>query len=122
MWICIIKNNWFNREFLTRPSKAAAEKIGHPYHSNATWLVVVEEGHKLYGSQLTDAMVGLGTENKPVVYTGEGFAVNDAVEKAELEFSGKVRLATGEEVAVKTSFTNRRAKPIKKLNNKHEKG
>jgi hypothetical protein len=75
---------------------------------------VVEEGHKLYGSQLTDAVVGLGTENKPVVYKGEGFAVNDAVWKAELEFSGKVRLATGEEVAVKTSFANRRANPIKK--------
>jgi hypothetical protein len=75
---------------------------------------VVEEGHKLYGSQLTDAVVGLGTQNKPVVYKGEGFAVNDAVWKAELEFSGKVRLATGEEVAVKTSFANRRANPIKK--------
>jgi tetrathionate reductase subunit A len=101
----LIKNNWFNREFLERPSKAAAEKIGYPYHSNATWLVVVEEGHKLYGGFLTDEALGIGTENKPVVYTGEGFAVNDAVEKAELEFSGKVRLATGEEVLVKTSFT-----------------
>jgi len=75
---------------------------------------VVEDGHKLYGSQLTDAMVGLGTENKPVVYTGKGFAVNDAVEKSELQFSGRVRLAFGEEVAVKTSFANRRANPIKK--------
>ena len=75
---------------------------------------MVEEGHKLYGSQLTDAVVGLGTQNKPVIYKGKGFAVNDAVEKAELEFLGKVRLATGEEVAVKTSFANRRANPIKK--------
>ncbi len=101
----LIKNNWFNRDFLKRPSKAAAEKIGYPYHSNATWLVVVEEGHKLYGSHLTDVMIGLGTEGKPVVYTGEGFAVNEAVEEAELEFSGKARLATGEEVTVKTAFT-----------------
>ncbi len=101
----LIKNNWFNRDFLKRPSKAAAEKIGYPYHSNATWLVVAEEGHKLYGSHLTDVMIGLGTEGKPVVYTGEGFAVNEAVEEAELEFSGKARLATGEEVTVKTAFT-----------------
>ncbi len=101
----LIKNNWFNRDFLKRPSKAAAEKTGYPYHSNATWLVVVEEGHKLYGSHLTDVMIGLGTEGKPVVYTGEGFAVNEAVEEAELEFSGKARLATGEEVTVKTAFT-----------------
>jgi len=101
----MIRNNWFNRDFLKRPGKAAAEKIGYPYHSNATWLVVMEEGHKLYGSYLTDAMVGLGTENKPLVYTGEGFAVNDTVEEAELEFSGKARLTTGEEVTVKTAFT-----------------
>jgi tetrathionate reductase subunit A len=60
-------------------AKAAAEKIGYPYHSNATWLVVVEEGHKLYGGFLTDEALGIGTENKPVVYTGEGFSVNDAV-------------------------------------------
>jgi hypothetical protein len=65
---------------------------------------VVEEGHKLYGGFLTDEALGIGTENKPVVYTGEGFAVNDAVEKGGAEFSGKVRLAT-EEVLVKTSFT-----------------
>ncbi|MCL7388159.1 MAG: molybdopterin-dependent oxidoreductase [Thaumarchaeota archaeon] len=101
----MIRNNWFNRDFLRRPGKAAAEKIGYPYHSNATWLVVMEEDHKLYGSYLTDAMVGLGTENKPLVYAGEGFAVNDIVEEAELEFSGKARLTTGEEVTVKTAFT-----------------
>ncbi len=101
----LIKNGWFNRDFLKRPSKAAAEKIGYPYHSNATWLVVVEEGHKLFGSHLTDTMVGLGTDGKPLVYTGEGFAVNEAVEEAELEFSGKARLATREEVTVKTAFT-----------------
>jgi tetrathionate reductase subunit A len=101
----MIENNRFNREFLTRPSKSAAEKIGHPYYSNATWLVVVEEGHKLYGSHLTDTMVGLGTENKPLVYSGEGFTANDAVDVAELEFTGKAQLTTGEEVAVKTAFT-----------------
>ncbi len=101
----MIKNGWINRDFLTRPSKAAAEKIGYPYHSNATWLVVMEEGHKLYGSHLTDEMVGLGDKKKALVYTGEGFAVHDAVDEAELEFSGKVRLATGEEVTVKTVFT-----------------
>ncbi len=101
----MIESGWFNRDFLTRPSKAAAEKIGYPYHSNATWLVVMEEGHKLYGSILRDAMVGIGTENKPIVYTGEGFAVNEAVEEAELEFSGRVKLTTGEEVTVKTAFT-----------------
>jgi anaerobic selenocysteine-containing dehydrogenase len=101
----LIKNNWFNRDLLERPSKASAEKIGYPYHTNATWLVVMEEGHKLYGSFLTDEALGIGNEKKPVVYTGEGFAVNDAVERAQLEFSGKVRLATGEEVLVKSVFT-----------------
>ena len=101
----LIKNGWINRDFLKRPNQAAAKKIGYPYHSNATWLVVAEEGHKLYGSYLTDEMVGLGTEKKPLVYTGQGFAVNEAVEDAELEFSGKVRLKTGEEVTVKTAFT-----------------
>jgi anaerobic selenocysteine-containing dehydrogenase len=101
----LIKNNWFNRDLLERPSKASAEKIGYPYHTNATWLVVMEEGHKLYGSFLTDEALGIGKEKKPVVYTGEGFAVNDAVERAQLEYSGKVRLATGEEVLVKSVFT-----------------
>ncbi len=101
----LIENGWFNRDFLKRPGKDAAGKIGYPYHSNATWLVVMEEGHKLFGSHLTDSMLGIGKDGKPVVYTGQDFAVHDAVDEAELEFSGKVRLATGEEVTVKTAFT-----------------
>ncbi|MEM0482184.1 MAG: molybdopterin-dependent oxidoreductase [Nitrososphaerota archaeon] len=101
----LIQNGWINRGFLERPSKKAAEAIGYPYHSNATWLVVMEEGHSLYGSVLTDKMVGLGEEGKPVVYTGEGLALNEGVERAELEFSGRIKLSTGEEVLVKTAFT-----------------
>ncbi|MEM0481560.1 MAG: hypothetical protein QXM16_01540 [Nitrososphaerota archaeon] len=65
----------------------------------------MEEGHSLYGSVLTDKMVGLGEEGKPVVYTGEGLALNEGVERAELEFSGRIKLSTGEEVLVKTAFT-----------------
>lgn len=101
----MIKNGWINREFLQAPSLKAAEKIGYPYCSNATWLVVMEEKHKLYGSFLTDTALGIGKDEKAVVRAGEEFAVHDAVDRAELEFSGKVRLATGEEVLVKTAFT-----------------
>ncbi len=101
----LIQNGWINKAFLEKPSKKAAEKIGYPYHSNATWLVIMEENHRLFGSFLTDKMVGLGDEGKPVVYTKDGLVVNERVEGAELEFSGKVRLATGEEVLVKTAFT-----------------
>ncbi len=101
----LIENNWINREFLEAPSKKAAEKIGYPYHSNATWLVITEEGHSLYGSHLTDTLLGIGGDNKPLVKAGEEFVTNDSVEKAELEYVGRVKLASGEEVTVKTVFT-----------------
>ncbi|MEM4315211.1 MAG: molybdopterin-dependent oxidoreductase [Nitrososphaerota archaeon] len=101
----LIQNGWINKTFLEKPSKKAAEPLGYPYHSNATWLVVMEEGHSLYGSVLTDKMLGLGEEGKPVVYTVEGIVVNEKVDRAELEFSGKVKLSTGEEVLAKTAFT-----------------
>ncbi|MEM2044291.1 MAG: molybdopterin-dependent oxidoreductase [Candidatus Caldarchaeum sp.] len=101
----LIQNGWINKAFLEKPSKKAAETIGYPYQSNATWLVVMEEGHSLYGYVLTDKLAGLGEEGKPLVYTKEGLAVNDKVDSAELEYSGRVKLATGEEVLVKTAFT-----------------
>ncbi|MDW7977736.1 MAG: molybdopterin-dependent oxidoreductase, partial [Candidatus Caldarchaeum sp.] len=101
----LIKNNWINKAFLEAPSKKAAEKMGYPYCSNATWLVVMEEGHSLYGSHLTDTMVGVGKDGKPIVKAGEQFVVNESVDKADLEYSGKIKLATGEEVLVKTVFT-----------------
>lgn len=101
----LIKNGWINMAFLEAPSKKAAEKLGYPYHSNATWLVVMEENHSLYGSHLTDTMLGIGGDNKPLVKAGEEIIPYDSVDRADLEFTGKVKLASGEEVTVKTVFT-----------------
>lgn len=102
----IIKNNRFDREFLsiTNP-KAASDIRGYPVHTNATWLVIFEQGHKRYGEHLKAADVGLETSDKPVVSVNGRLMPYDAVEKADIEFSGRVKLASGEEVLVKTPFT-----------------
>ncbi|GBF09941.1 molybdopterin oxidoreductase, molybdopterin binding subunit [Aeropyrum pernix] len=100
----MIENEKYNREFLEIPNEEAAERKGYPVHSNATWLVIMEEGHEKWGEYLKAKDVGLEDSDKPVVFTGEGLATYDSVDKAEIDWEGEVVLTTGERVKVKTSF------------------
>ncbi|MCE4611647.1 MAG: tetrathionate reductase subunit A [Desulfurococcales archaeon] len=100
----MIENEAYNKEFLELPNEEAAMKKGYPVHSNATWLVIFEEGHEKFGEFLKDSDIGISDENKPLVYDGEKLVPYDAVESAVLDWEGSVRLKTGETVRVKTAF------------------
>lgn len=100
----IIENNRYNKEFLEIPNLEAARKKGYPVISNATWLVIFDKGSERFGEFLRDRDVGLGDKGEPVVvYEGE-LKPASAVEKADLDWEGRVRLKDGREVLVKTAF------------------
>ncbi|MFN7105970.1 MAG: molybdopterin-dependent oxidoreductase, partial [Pyrobaculum sp.] len=98
----ILENKRYNVAFLSAPNADAAKKLGYPYHSNATWLVIAEGPR--FGEFLKAKDIQLENSTKYVVWTGEKFAVYDAVDKADLLFEGKVTLGMGETVTVKTAF------------------
>ncbi|MDM7274644.1 MAG: molybdopterin dinucleotide binding domain-containing protein, partial [Thermoprotei archaeon] len=100
----MLENKRYNESFLSAPHLKAAEKLGYPVHTNATWLVIFEEGHPRFGEFLKAKDVKLEDTDKPVVWTGEKLAVYDTIDKAEFLYEGKVTLATGETVTVKTAF------------------
>ncbi|MEM2203726.1 MAG: molybdopterin dinucleotide binding domain-containing protein [Sulfolobales archaeon] len=100
----MLENKRYNESFLSAPHLKAAEKLGYPVHTNATWLVISEEGHPRFGEFLKAKDVKLEDSEKAVVWTGKEFAVYDSVDKAELLYEGRVTLATGETVTVKTAF------------------
>ena len=100
----ILENKRYNEAFLSTPNLKAAEELGYPVNTNATWLVICEEGHKKFGEFLKAKDVKLEDSDKPVVWTGKVLAVNESVDKAELLYEGEVTLATQEKVKVKTAF------------------
>lgn len=99
----VLENEKYNEEFLRITNETAAANKGEPVHTNATWLVITEEGHEREGEFLKDYDVGLGSEGKPVVWTGTGFAVYDEVDEAELFYTGTVNIG-GQDVEVKTTL------------------
>ncbi len=108
----LIENGKFNVEFLRAPNEKAAKARGYPVHTNATWLVITEG--KRAGEFLRARDVGMDGGDVPLVVSGGSLAPYDAVEAAELEYSGRVRLADGEEVAVKTTFMILKEEAFKK--------
>jgi len=99
----IIDNKRFNKAFLESPSEEAAKSKGEIVYTNATWLVITEKGHAKEGTFLRASDVGLGDAAKYVVYS-DGLKVHTDVKEAELLYSGRVKLASGEEVEVKTAL------------------
>ncbi|BAJ49924.1 molybdopterin oxidoreductase, molybdopterin binding subunit [Candidatus Caldarchaeum subterraneum] len=101
----MIENNRFDKEFLSITNSEAAKTLrGYPVNTNATWLVIFENGHPRFGEHLKASDIGL-EGSQPVVSVNGVLMPNDAVEKADIEFSGRVQLSSGEEVLVKTPFT-----------------
>jgi len=99
----IIDNKRFNKTFLESPNEEAAKSKGEIVYTNATWLVITEKDHAREGTFLKASDIGLGDETKYVVYS-EGLKVHTEVKEAELLYSGKVKLTSGEEVEVKTAL------------------
>jgi len=100
----IIENKRYNREFLEIPNLDAAKRKGYPFISNATWLVIAEEGHMRFGEFLKDKDVGVGDKGVPVVYSAGELKPHTVVDSAEIDWEGRVTLKTGETVLVKTAF------------------
>lgn len=100
----IIENKRYDRNFLVRPSQKAAENAGEVSFCNATHLVV--QSGKDVGRFLKAADLGKGDSKDFVVMdaaSGKLIAA-EASPEAVLEFRGKVKLASGEEVEAATSF------------------
>jgi anaerobic selenocysteine-containing dehydrogenase len=100
----IIENKRYNRDFLQIPNLDAASKKGYPVVSNATWLVIADEGHPSFGEFLKDTHVGIGDKGVPLVISGGVLKPHTDVDSAEIDWEGKVTLKTGESVTVKTAF------------------
>jgi len=100
----VIENKRYNKEFLETPNLDAAKKKGYPVISNATWLVIAEEGHKRFGEFLIDSDVGVGDKGVPVVFSNNALRPRTDVDSAEIDWEGRITLKTGETVLVKTAF------------------
>ncbi|GBE55397.1 MAG TPA: tetrathionate reductase subunit TtrA [Euryarchaeota archaeon] len=102
----IIEHKKYNRKYLRLTTKKAARKAGIPSWSNATYLVITEEGRKDSGRFLKADAPGLGSENEYVVLHPEkGIPVNyNEIDNARLFYSGIVTLEDGSSVYVKTSL------------------
>ncbi|MBX6422602.1 molybdopterin dinucleotide binding domain-containing protein [Thermosulfurimonas sp. F29] len=104
----MLEEGLYDREFLERPSERAARKAGRNLYTNATHLVVVEEGHALYGRILRVGDLALpGPAEEPVVVDPETERPVPAskVLRAKLLWEGRLGLSDGSSVRVKTAFS-----------------
>ena len=104
----MLEEGLYDRKFLELPSERAAQAAGRNVFTNATHLVVVEEGHALYGRILRAGDLALsGPAEEPVVIepeTGRPAPASE-VPRARLLWEGRLRLSDGSSVRVKTAFS-----------------
>ncbi|BCO08019.1 tetrathionate reductase subunit A [Desulfolithobacter dissulfuricans] len=105
----IFDSRRYNKKFLEVPGPAAAKKAGEPSWSNGCHLVVVEEGHPLFGAMLRGSHLGLpvGKNDKDpfmVIDAGTGeLRPHTQAMAGELFYQGKVSIS-GQDVQVKSSL------------------
>ncbi len=102
----IIEHKRYNEKYLRITTKEVAGKAGMPGWSNATYLVVTEEGRGDHGGFLKADALGIGSKDDYVViHPGKGMPAGyREIDNAVLLYSGDVTLKDGSRVAVKTSF------------------
>ena len=101
----IFENKRYDENFLSRPNLKAAEAAGEPSFSGATWLVIVEPGHKKEGAFLRAKDLEIGNDKTYVVIddaTGKPVS-HTACKKAKLFYDGTI-LINGQRVRVKTAL------------------
>jgi tetrathionate reductase subunit A len=106
----ILDNRRFNNDFLMAPNSAAAAKIGHACHSNASHLVIVDPDHKnarrfLRMSDLEPGQPGKSAAEYVVIGADGAPASAANAASRRLEFHGKVKTSAGRLIEVKSSFT-----------------
>ncbi|TNE67449.1 MAG: tetrathionate reductase subunit TtrA [Rhodobacteraceae bacterium] len=103
-------NDRINLAYLAQPSMAAAEAVGETSWTNATHLVIVEEGHARYGKLLRGSDMGLAIEGEaysetdPFMIASDTGPVPAGNSAAPLFHEGLAETQNGP-VAVKTSLT-----------------
>ena len=93
----MLKNGWYNKEFLKIASKKEAKRKNRLTYSNAAHLVIVDENHKNYGKFLRGNDIGLNS-NDFVVYE-KGYVLAEDSSNPSLEYEGIVK-----GIKVKTAF------------------
>lgn len=106
----MFENDKIDHGYLAQPSKAAATAAGEASWTNATHLVIVEDGHARQGHFLRGSDMGLAIEGKPysntdpIMVSSESGPVAVADSAAPLFFEGIVDTVDGP-VAVKSALT-----------------
>ncbi|MBN9886652.1 molybdopterin dinucleotide binding domain-containing protein [Salipiger abyssi] len=106
----MFENDRINAAYLAQPSQAAADAAGEANWTNATHLVVVEDGHKRFGRMLRGSDIGLAvagepyTDADPYMVASDSGPVPAGDSAAPLLFDGVAGTAGGP-VAVKTALT-----------------
>lgn len=104
----ILDHQRYDRNFLVRPSGEAAAAGGEAAWSNATHLVIVEEGHPNQGRLLraSDLDAGAPSDTFLVIDAASGSVVSSQqTNEAALFHDGQVQAADGSMIAVKTSLS-----------------
>ncbi|MEF2545640.1 molybdopterin dinucleotide binding domain-containing protein [Aurantimonas sp. E1-2-R+4] len=104
----LLENDGYAADFLALPSGKAAKAAGEVGHTNATHLVIVEDGHARQGhflrrSDLGQAEAG-ADDDAAMVMADDGLVSSDAAGKASLFVSARVDFPDGATVAVKSSL------------------
>ena len=105
----IIENRRYNEAYLAAPGPEAARALGHGCYSNATHLVITDEGHEDHGRFLRlahldptasresgAAYLVLTQDLRPVAF--------DSVDEATLDAEATVTDASGKGIQVKTAY------------------
>ncbi|MCG8429528.1 MAG: tetrathionate reductase subunit TtrA, partial [Chromatiales bacterium] len=107
----IIENERFDDHFLKQPNPKAAKVADEVSWSNATHLVIIDEGHKLQGRFLRATDIGLATGDPKasplvVIEKATNLPANQATAgPAQLFYEGVIELTNGDQVAVKSSLS-----------------
>ena len=115
----LLANDGYAADFLALPNPAAAEAVGEVGHSNATHLVVTEDGHALKGRFLRKSDMGLvaadAENDEPMVRASGILTPADAAPRGELFVEDRVTMPDGTTIAVASSLALLRAS-----SNEHE--
>ncbi len=105
----LLENDGYSADFLSLPSQQAADAADDTGHTNATHLVVTEEGHPLNGRFLRKSDLGLAEaeadNDGPMVLAEGSLTPADTAARGDLFVETQVELPDGTSVAVASSLT-----------------
>jgi tetrathionate reductase subunit A len=105
----IIDHKLYNENYLIQPNERAAQNANEKNHTNATHLVVVKEGHPLFGQFLRQKFINPKNPNPEatmVLSTRDNSLHSaEALDPARLFGEKEINFSDGSKVMVKTSFS-----------------